>query len=88
MTAKITDDLQKAADSQEDQPVAAEHEGTRKVYYIYTEQMHLKASRALQEQEDWESVQRGLKDRELGNELPLAEADAKIRKELGFPPRV
>ena len=40
------------------------------------------------EQEDWESVQRGLKDREQGNELPLAEADAKIRKELGFPPRL
>jgi len=44
--------------------------------------------RALQEQDDWNSVQRGLKDREHGNELPIAEADAKIREELGFPPRV
>ena len=37
MTAKINDDLQKALDAQVDEPVAAEHEGTQKMYYIYNE---------------------------------------------------
>jgi hypothetical protein len=86
MTTKLPDELREAI-KLHPKPVRLEDDQTNAVYFVIDEETHLRAMRALQEKEDWESVQRGLKDREQGNELPLAEADTKIREELGFPPR-
>lgn len=80
MHAKLSSDLTKAVDAHAGQPIKVEHPETHRVYVIVDHDTHERAMRALQAQDDWESVQRGLKDREQGNELPLAEADAKIRK--------
>jgi len=88
MTAKLSDDLQRAADAQADTPVAAEHDGTQKVYYIYTEHMHHKASQALRQQEDLDAIQAGIEAMEAGRTIPLAEADRRIRQELGFRDKV
>ena len=87
MTAKLSDELQRAADAQADRPVAAEHEATKRVYYIYTEKMHEKASRALQEQEDNNAIAEGLKQLENGEGRSLHEVDADMRKDFGLPPR-
>ena len=87
MTAKLNDDLQRTVDAQADKPVAAEHEPTRKVYYIYTEHMHQKASRALQEQEDNDAIAEGLRQMENGEGRPLNEVDTDMRKDFGLQPR-
>ena len=44
--------------------------------------------RALLEQVDWSAVQQGLMERQQGLGQPLAEVDAEIREEFGFPPRL
>jgi len=64
-----------------------EDEETRAVYVLLDENTHRRAMRALREQEDWEAVQRGLADREVDHGQPMAEVDAEIREEFGFPPR-
>jgi len=68
-------------------PVPAEDEQTREVYFIYPENLHQRAMRALEEQEDLAAIRRGIEDMEAGRLIPLEEADAQIRQELGFPPR-
>ena len=87
MTTKLPAELRLAI-AQNPNAVRLEDDETHAVYFVVDEETHRRAMRALKEQEDWQSVQRGLRDREQGNELPIAEADAKIREELGFPPRV
>lgn len=87
MTVKLNDDLQQAVDAQADRPMAAEHEPTRKVYYIYTELMHQKASQALREQENNDAIAEGLRQMENGEGRPLNEVDAEMRKDFGLQPR-
>jgi hypothetical protein len=43
------------------------------------------SSRPHEQDPDWESIQRGLVNRARRHELPLAEADAQMRRALGFP---
>ena len=85
MPAKLNDDLQRAVDAVSPQPLRAEHEPSHKVYFIYNEEMHERASMALQEQNDLDAIQAGLDDMEAGRVTPVAEADAIMRKRLGFP---
>lgn len=87
MTAKLSDDLQKAIDARAGQPIKVEHPGTRKVYVIVDNDTHERAMRALQEQENLDAIQAGIDAMEAGRTIPLAEADKQIREELGFPPR-
>lgn len=54
-------------------------------YFIVDAQTHQRAMRALRQQEDWESIQESLAQAERGDSMPIAEADALMRKELGFP---
>ncbi len=86
MIAKLPAELRQAIQQNPNQ-VRLEDEQTHAVYVIIDEETHRRAMQALQEQEDWESIQRGLKQREQGLGQPLAEVDAEIRKEFGFPPR-
>ncbi|MCH8046557.1 MAG: hypothetical protein IID44_22860 [Planctomycetes bacterium] len=85
MTAKLNDDLQRAVDAASGQPLRAEHERSHKVYFIYNEEMHERASIALQEQNDLDAIGAGIDDMEAGRLTPVAEADTIMRKRLGFP---
>ena len=86
MITPLPDELRQAIE-QHPNELRLEDEQTHAVYVVLDEETHRRAMKALKAQEDWESVQRGLADRQQGKELPLAEADAQMRKELGFPPR-
>lgn len=86
MIAKLSNDQTKAIDAHAGQPVKVEHPETHKVYVIVDNDTHERAMRALEEQEDLAAIQRGLDDRAHGREQPLAEVDAEIREEFGFPP--
>ncbi len=86
MITKLPAELREAI-QQSPNEVRLEDDQTHAVYVVIDEETHRRAMRALKKQEDWESVQRGLSDRRHGNERPLDQADAEMRKELGFPPR-
>jgi hypothetical protein len=86
MLTKLPDEIRQAI-QQSSSEVRLQDDQTHAVYVVVDEATHRRAMKALKAQEDWESVQRGLADRAQRNELPLAEADAQMRKELGFPPR-
>ena len=85
MNMKLPTELRQAIRQNPD-ALRLEDEQTHAVYFVIDEETHRRAMRALQEQEDWQSVQRGLKEREQGLGQPLEEADAEIREEFGFPP--
>lgn len=87
MTPRISDDLQQAAEAQVGGPLKAEHEPTHKVYFIYTEQQHQEATRALQAQADNRAIAEGIRQMEKGEGRPLQEVDADMRKEFDLPPR-
>jgi hypothetical protein len=85
MTTKLNIDLQKELDAHAGQPLKVEHPGTHAVYVIIDEETHRRAMQALREQEDSASIARGIEQMEAGEGRPLTEADAAMRKELGFP---
>ena len=87
MTAKLSNDLQKAVDAHAGQPIKVEHPGTHKVYVIVDYEMHERAMQALRERDDIGAIQAGVDAMEAGRTIPLAEADRQIREELGFHPR-
>lgn len=87
MTPKITDEQRQAIEQHQGQPVPIQDDQTQRVYVIVDQQTHERAMRALQEQEDLASIRRGIQQMEAGEGRPLAEADAAMRKQLGFSPR-
>lgn len=86
MAPRISDELQEAADAQVDRHVVVEHECTQKVYYLYTGELHLRATRAMQAEDDNQANAEGLRELESGQGRPLHEVDADMRKEFGLPP--
>jgi hypothetical protein len=87
MTPKLTEEQRRALDAQQGDPVLVEDDRTHRVYFIYTEDLHQRAKRALQEQEDLASIQRGIEQMETGLGRSLNEADASMREKLGFSKR-
>ncbi len=87
MTPKLTNELQKAVDDHAGQPIRIEHPVTHKLYVIVDSDMHERAMQALRRQEDLNAIQAGVEAMEAGRTIPLAEADKRIREDLGFPPR-
>ena len=85
-TPKLTNDLQRAVDERAGQPIVVEHPVTHKLYVIVGSDMHERAMEALREREDLASIARGVDQMNAGEGRPLGEADAAMRKELGFPP--
>ena len=86
MNEKLPAELRDAIQRNPDQ-LWLEDEQTHGVYVMVGEETYRRAMRALREQEDWNAVQQGLKQREQGLGQPLAEVDAEIREEFNFPPR-
>ena len=87
MTPKLNKELSDALNASDNGEVQAIDPTTNKVYVVVDGELHQRAMTALQQQQDWESIQRGIAQADAGESIPLAEADARIRKNLGFPPR-
>jgi len=88
MIQKLPDILRDAIRRQPNELLRLEDEQTQTVYVVVDEKMHERAMQALREQEDWNAIQQGLKERDKGLGKPLAEVDAEIREKFGFPRRV
>ena len=58
---------------------------SQRVYVLIDAELHQRAMTALQQQQDWESIQEGIAQADAGDSMPLAEADRRIREEFGFP---
>lgn len=86
MSVKLTDEQRRAL-AEQGGPVPIEDDQTRKVYFLIDEEFHRRALEALRQQEDLEAIQQGIAAMEAGRTIPLAEADRRIRRELGFPSR-
>ena len=87
MTPKLTDEMRQALQQNPDRAVPIEDDQTHKVFFVYNEGLHLRATQALEEQEDHAAIREGIKQMEAGQGRPLSEVDADIRKEFGYPPR-
>ena len=87
MAPKLNKELSDALNASDNGEVRAIDPTTNKVYVVVDGDLHQRAMTALQQQQDWESIQRGIAQADAGESIPLEEADARIRKELGFPPR-
>ncbi len=87
MTAKITNEIREAISAGRGQPVCVEDEQTNKVYVLVDQETHQRAMQALKQQEDMAAIQEGIEQMEAGLGQPVDEADADIRKDLGFPSR-
>ena len=82
MTAKLSDDLRNALDQQQGQPLKIEDDKTNNVYVLLDANMYY----SLVQQEDLASIQRGIDQMEAGQGRSLHEADADLRRKLGFSP--
>jgi len=87
MSVKLSEEQRRALTELQGAPVEVEDDETRKVYVLVDQSLHRRGMRALQEQEDLAAIRQGIEQMEAGLGQPLDEADAEIRKELGFPPR-
>ena len=87
MAPKLNKELSDALNASDNGEVRAIDPTTNKVYVVVDGDLHQRAMTALQQQQDWESIQRGIAQADAGESIPLEEADARIRKKMGFPPR-
>ena len=87
MTPKLTDEMREALQQQPAGPVEIPDDETQRVYVLIDAELHQRAMAALQLQQDWESIQRGIAEADAGEGIPLEEADSRIREKLGFPSR-
>ena len=85
MTAKLSDELQRAIDAHQGRPVEVEHPVTHKMYVLIEQPTHARAMKALEQQKVTRSIQAGIDDMEAGRGMPIEAADRMLRKKLGFP---
>ena len=86
MAAKLTKEITDALHSAEGD-VRVVDPTTQRVYVLVDDETHSRAMQALREQEDWNSIQRGVAQADAGEGMSLDEADQKLRSQLGFPAR-
>jgi predicted transcriptional regulator len=86
MTPKVTDEIRQAL-QHSNGPIRIEDEQTHQVYVVVDNDTHERAMQALRKQEDIDAIQAGIDAMEAGRTIPLAEADERIRQELGFGSR-
>jgi hypothetical protein len=87
MTPKLTDEMRQALQQQPAGPVEIPDDETQRVYVLIDAELHQRAMAALRQQQDWESIQRGIVEADAGEGISLEEADSRIREKLGFPSR-
>jgi hypothetical protein len=86
MTTKLPAELRQAI-LEGGSALRLEDEQTHAVYFVVDEDTHRRAMRALSQQEDHEAIGEGIEQMEAGQGRPIADVDADIRQEFGFPPR-
>jgi len=86
MKASLSDEQRRALD-QEPEGIEVEDAQTRKVYFLTDAQVHRRAMRALERQEDHDAIQAGIDDMEAGRVVSFEEVDKRIRDRLGLPQR-
>ncbi len=87
MTAKLSEELQKAIDTQGGTPVEVEDPQTHKKYVLIEQSVHERAMKALQQQENIAAIHAGIDAAEQGRVSTLDEVDARIRKKFGLNPQ-
>ena len=87
MTPKLSEDQRRALSERPCGPVQVEDDQTHKFYVLVDLQLHERAMEALRQQDDLAAIQAGIDDMEAGRIVTLEEADAEIRKDVGFTPR-
>jgi predicted transcriptional regulator len=87
MTPKLSEPQREALRDRQGGVLPVVDDETKKRYVIVEEDLHARAMRALQAQEDIDAIQAGIKDMEAGRFVSLQETDAEIRKALRFHPQ-
>ena len=87
MTPRLTDEQRQAIHLRPGQPIPVVDEQSSTSYVLIDKETHERAIAALRLQEEIVAIQQGLNAAAEGRESTLQDADAHIRKELGFPPR-
>ena len=83
MTPKLSKELSDVLQASGAQELEAVDPATGRVYVVVDSTL-FKQTLAKQIHE---AIQRGIDSMEAGGGIPLEEADAQLKKELGFPPR-
>lgn len=87
MTPKLTEEMRQALEQRSAGPVEIPDDKSQRVYVLIDSELHQRAMTALQQQQDWESIQRGIAEADAAEGISLEEADARIRGRLGFSSR-
>lgn len=88
MNPRITPEQREAIDQNRGRPVVLESDDqTHRVFVLVEQATFERAMRALAEQEDLESIRRGIDEMEAGLGRPLSEVDDDIRRDFGFRAR-
>ena len=83
MTAKLTKELSDALHSQDDDRLEVVDPKSHRAYFIVdADTLHDLDRKSAQD-----AIAAGLADMEAGRGMPAEEADAHLRRKLGFPPR-
>ena len=83
MIAKLTQEQLDALHASGDERLPIVDPTNNRLYVL----VDAAALRDLERQETHRAIQAGLESMEAGGGIPLAQADAQMREELGFPPR-
>lgn len=87
MSPELTQEMRAALQAANGQDLQVIDPKTKHVYVLMDCKKHSQAMDALQAQEDWESVQRGLKQANQGEGMSVQESEASLQAALHFPPK-
>ena len=80
----MSEEQREALQKDPGKPITIEDDQAQAFYVLIDAELHQRAMTALQQQQDWESIQQGIAQADAGDTMPLEEADRKIREEFGF----
>ena len=81
MIPKLTEEMRQALEQQSAGPVEISDDRSQRVYVLIDAELHQRAMTALQQQQDWESIQRGIAEADAVEGISLEEADSRGRDE-------
>ena len=87
MATELTQELSDALQASDESGLEVVDPSTNRTYVIVEEETHRHAMEALRRQQDLESIQRGVEQADIGQGIPLEEADRQMRVRLEFPSR-
>ena len=81
MKARLSDEQRQALD-QQPEGIEVEDSHSEKVYFLSDAEVHHRAMRALQRQENHDAIQAGIDDMEAGRVEPYEEVSRRLRTHL------